>query len=548
MGAALTAGAALSLSGAALSLGVVLLPLGAPQAAPPEGPELFPVRDRDGISVRHLAVSGILPWSAWTLRPATRTELSRFLDLSEDGTVGEGGTDTATEDGTETGTAAGTAERIVTKHALGVPERARLQRELAAEPWLRWPAGAGEIRVRPYLWLDAAWVEDDGWDWGPQPRFGLEGTAHLSDRFVLHQNLFAGDVEDGRRFGDALVNHTDFLLLLESVYGMYAFDHGFVRMGRTHHAWGPGRFDNLLIASTAPAIDHFEFGLDILPIRFRSMVGVLSPASEKNIALHRVELSLHPSVQIGLTEGAVFHGSPLQPLYVVGIVPYTVVERLQGQDVFREGPLSEVRNNVIYQGDVIWSFADGGAAWVEFLLDDVATENADQPTRLGFLLGAEQAVPARHGLWRFGFEASKIYDFTYSVYYDDSNWTHQGRSLGARFGPDSENARIFCEFSPSPNYSLGLGLLAIRQGEGQLGRPWYPLSDPRSEGNPDSPASELTGTVEETTGFDLSVQAYPTASLRFGSRLRWMTVDNAENVEGARDDAWRLDAWFEWHR
>ena len=485
---------------------------GSEATVPALGPEWLTLDSPIRGDLRTLAIRGLLPLGALTVEPGLRAQIAA-------------------------------ADTI-----LGLSAR-RLERELAnSRPLVDTPIGRARLRLRPYVWFEGRWQGGNAAVWGDSPRVGVAGTLHLSPRLSLHEDLFAGDVEDGRRFGDALVNHTDFLLFLESAHLTYARDEGFVRLGRFRHAWGPGRFGNLLVAPSAQPFDQVEYGLEFGAFRFRSITGTLDPGSEKNIALHRLEWLPHPRWLLAVSEGAVFHGTPTQPLYLIGLVPYSVLERVHSQDVFRSRGTAVVRNNVLVEADLLFRWRENAALWGEMLVDDVGTESSEHPTRLGFLLGSEAELTRGGVEWNVGLEAAKIYDFVYSVYYEDSDWTHQERPLGFALGPDSESLRGFLHWRPVVDWEVGVDLILERHGEGRLGQPWYPFSDPRSEANPDSSPSELRGTVERLSAGALELSWFPSASLRTSIRMTLTRVENALNEPGVERDDAQLDLSVRWRR
>jgi len=408
--------------------------------------------------------------------------------------------------------------------------------------------GQSRLRLRPYAWFDATWRGGKVATWGDQPRVGIAGTLHLSPHLTLQQDLFAGDVPDGLQFGDALVNHTDFILFVESVGVTYARAQGFLRLGRFRNAWGPGRTSHLLLASTAQPFGQLEYGLVLGDFRFRALSGILDPTSEKNIALHRLEWSPHPRWLLSVSEGAVFHGSPAQPLYALGLVPYSILDRVAAQDVYRTGDLQAVRNNVLVQADVLVRVLDSSALWGEMLIDDVGTESSTHPTRLGFLVGAETEQDAGDGEWNLGLELAKVYNYVYSVYYEDSDWSHQARPIGFELGPDTESGWIFLHWSPAVTWEVGVDLALERRGEGRIGNPWTAESDPSSGGDSPTSPSSLSGTVERRTSGSLSLVWSPTGALRVELRGTRAEFRDLENQAGAKGDDNRIDLTARWHR
>lgn len=476
------------------------------------GPEWIPADDPLNVDVRWLVARGELPTRFSSLQPMTRIGLAEAL----------------------------------TRNAAATPSHARLRlgRELAAEigavggiapvpevpPAIDSPMAGGRLRVRAYAQFDGVWRDQRGLLWGPTPRIGVNGTLHLSDRVAIHQNLFAGDVEGGRNWGDALVAHTDFLIFVEDAYIGYETTHISARFGRSRSSWGPGA-SNLLIGRSAGPFDHFVYDLRSGPWYWRALTGVLQHNEEKNAAAHRLEWSPSPRWSIAISEGAIFQGNPAQPLYVLGIVPYAVIERVQGNDAFSGPAVGRVRNNVIYALDVTHRMRAPVLLWAALLVDDVGTETSDLPSRLGYQAGGE-FVPRYAGAeWSFGFEASKVYNYAYSVYYENSDWSHQERPLGHDEGNDFESLRLRFGYRPSAEWGMDLELEGSRHGEGRVGLPWYPGNDPRSAGNATDPAEELSGVIERRSRLQWGLQYDPSAAVSVRTELGLESLENSENRE-----------------
>ena len=529
--------------GLCLCLGgqIAAAPARATSPEPPRlGPEWISPRDPIHGSLRSLSIRGLLPLGTATIRRSLRSDIAawshplRGRDTAPNG-IGAGGV---------------SATRIEREFAeelslQGTSNGAALP--VPVTPAIDTSLGEARLRIRPYAWFEGIWRGGEAATWGDRARVGIAGVLHVTPHLTIDHDFFAGQVEDGRRFGDALVNHTDFLLMVESAGLTYARPKGFLRLGRYSHAWGPGRSTNLLVAPTSQPFDQFEWGLPLGNLRFRALVGRLDPSREKNVALHRLEWSPHPRWLLSVSEGAIFHGSTLDPLYLLGIVPYSIMDRVEAQDAFRTGDAASVRNNVLAQADLLVRFRKDSIVWAEVLIDDVGTESSDHPTRLGFLLGAETELGSR-AEWNFGVELAKVYNYVYSVYYDDSDWSHQARPLGFHPGPDAESASAFLGLRPSVNWEVGLDLAVQRRGEGRIGRPWEPLSDPDPEGSSPTSASTLSGTVERRLSGALSLTFAPSAALRVELRGTRTGIEDLANQAGVSGDDDRVDLAVRWHR
>lgn len=506
--------------------------------------------------LRTLALRGLVPLGAISQHPVLRREAAHWFApmanaRGSPGPATEPGAtdlpDSVHADTVESAPGSVSAARVARELAEELPTDAALPTAEAVTPYLDRQFGGPRLRLRPYAWFEGAWDGGEAFVWGDEPRVGVAGTLHLGPHLSLHQDVFAGRVEEARKFGDALVNHTDFVLFVENVQATYARRGGFLHVGRFRHAWGPGRFTNLLLAPSAQPFDQLEYGLDLGPFRYQALVGALASSLGKNVALHRLEWSPHPRWLLGVSEGAIYQGEVLQPVYLLGIVPYSIVDRIQAQDLFRSADPAPVRNNVLVQADVLVRAPAAVALWAEVLVDDVGTEHSDHPSRFGFLLGCERELLRGGGEWNYGVEAVKIYDYVYSVYYENSDWSHQERALGSSLGPDAESLRAFFRVRPTAEWEGSLDLVRERHGEGRLGRPWYPSDHPRAGENRGGRPSRLSGTVETASMARVGLAWAPSAGLRLGAWLALTRFEDRRNRSGADEEELSAQLSLRWH-
>ncbi|MEZ4650411.1 MAG: capsule assembly Wzi family protein [Candidatus Eisenbacteria bacterium] len=518
----------------------------------PLGPEWTEPSEPIREDLRILAAQGTVPLRAITGSDLLRSRIAGWW--AERSAGGDAGTGTGRSAGSgpggdasasnDTGIANRRVGRELAEEIQGLPG-GRISAFPALTPFIDRPLGTARLRLRPYAWFEGTWRGGNDATWGDHPRAGVRGSLHLTPNLSLNEDMFAGRVKDGQALGDALVNHTDFLLFVESIDLTWTRGDHYVRVGRFRHDWGPGRNGDLLLSGSAPPMDQVHYGLALGPFSFSSSCGPLSRTAEKNVALHRLEWSPHPRFVLGLSEGATFPGSPFDPLYLLGLVPYSVLDRMHAQDVYADDDALSVRNNVLAQIDLAARIRST-LVWAEMLIDDVGTEDSRHPSRLGFLAGAETVFES-HGLWSAGAEAAKVYDYVYSVYYEDSDWSHQGEAIGWPLGPDSESLQAFVSWQPSIEWQVRGEGIVLRHGEGRIGDPWYPPDDPRSSGN-DSGPSSLRGVVERRAGGALSLAYEPSAEIRIALRASHVAIDNAGNVDGMGADDDRLELSVRWHR
>ncbi|MEZ4655173.1 MAG: hypothetical protein R3E12_16665 [Candidatus Eisenbacteria bacterium] len=488
--------------GAVVLLGLLLLP--GRGLAVSHGPEWIPADDPIYADVRALVLEGTLPSWTWSLRPVTRMELARQLLPS-----------------------------VTANEGLRSSARTRVERELAAEltelgaagltevpPAVSIPCGESEIQLRPYAWVDGVW-EDGEVDWGPQARVGLRGTAYVSPQLTLHESFFVGDVPHGRAFADALINHTDLLLTVDEAYVGYQASGLRARIGRARQGWGPQIDGSLLLDAGSPSFDHLDVELPLGRLRFRTLTGVLQSSVEKNLAAHRLEWRTNGGWEVGLSERAIFHGSPWRALYLIGIVPTRSSNGCRDRMRRRrpKRPRSATTSSINSTSCIGRRIAGSGRP-------SCSTMWRRRPPTCprDSASCSEVRCAGREQELTVGVEAAKVYVYTYSVYYDDSDWTHQNAPLGYPLGPDVESVRLSARWQPSPVWGGEGRIHLTRRGEGRLGQAWYPADDPRASQNSNRPAYQLSGRVESRWGAAASIQYEPSAATRceLGASVDWI--------------------------
>ncbi len=498
----------------------------AERLTPPEPVSAWILADRE---IEHLVARGELPLEAWTFRPVDRGEMAAWLVATE------------SEDASPSRTRLNDLfrwEREVWLGETGDAERTALR-----------PGAAQLYRHSDRLLmagLYARWmpvVEDgDTYHWTPNSRVGFRGMYYGGTTLAIVAGLFAAEIEDARSFADPLVAGTD-LILHEEEATVSARVAGLrLRAGRDRHHWGPGVSGTLLLSSSGEPFNFLEYQIRLADrLRFVALTGATNLHQRRYVAAHRLSWSPRANLNIGLAEGARYEAGGPHLLYMLGFLPYTLIERLDFQDSSGDSTRQAQRNNVMWAVDATWAVRPGWLLYGEILADDIATESSAMPTRGGYQLGTTLA-PIWHGWdWTLGAEYTRVSNYTYSVYYQDlcrCNWEHQGYPLGYKDGPDVENVLLRCNVDPHPAWGGRLWGRRVRKGEGRIGRPWKPEESGCEPGDdPDCgpvDAWTLSGLVEKTTALGIELLYRPHPWLRTSA---WLELQRIENRDHEPSDA-----------
>src|SRR5262245_29148621 len=386
------------------------------------------------------------------------------------------------------------------------------------------------FRFIPYL--DAAFEQT------PAGRGRLADHSRLGGRFgvelgpvLLYQDLFAGRVDGGRAYADPIVQNTDFILYTEDTYITAHTSWLDLSLGRTRNGWAPGHEGSLLWSPTAPPVTNFLFEASLFDghVRGSALSGDVDAANGERIAAHRLDFEIKPTLHFGLAEAARYHSSTWEPLYVISVIPYTLVQRMLDQD-HPPDSLNSTRNNVMVGGDARWSPVRGTTLYGEVLFDDLTFKTSGTPVRMAYQAGwlGAGTLFGRRLTWRG--EYSRVYRFVYSVFYGQ-NFIHQDEAIGYPEGPDSRNLTVRGALDYNADWRLGAAAGKLDHGEGFLGEFFDPEGPPQA-------GSKFAGVVETTRFVETEAQWTPrdgvAAQLRWGYQWR----DNAGHIEGSDDEGW----------
>jgi len=359
-------------------------------------------------------------------------------------------------------------------------------------PLLRFGERAGRLDISAFARFQAEAAPERGFVLTDSTRAGLRFSWLIWPALHLFEELYVADVTGGHEFADPLIADSDVIIFQDRAYvGLHTGIADFT-FGRDRLSWGPsepGGTGGLLLSNGSRPFTQLRMEGAFFDRRLHAIVvnGALSQAEDRMIAFHRLEWQATPALRLGFAEGAAYQADFVEPLYLVGIIPYPLVGRLLERDNADRGSDDLVRNNVMWDADLRYIPRPG----VEILLDDLGTETSDTPTRLGYQLGGAWTTDVRGRVLRARGEWTRVWRYVYSVFYDQ-DFIHEGVPLGYPHGPDSRVIHLAAGIEVRPGLELGGKGQRIDHGEDGLGVAWDP-NDPAQAG---ADASAFGGVVE----------------------------------------------------
>ncbi len=389
-----------------------------------------------------------------------------------------------------------------------------------------------DFRFSVYAYGDGLLEREDRASMQEGSRLGFQAWAIFDSRLVLFEDIYAGKVREGWRYGEELFSLEDVLVFTDRFYIAARTRYFEAQAGRDRLRWGPGRTGTLLLSDSAPAYTLLYVGKTFgRSLKLSTVTAILDSEAGKYMAGHRVEIAPARWLNLGVSETAVYHASQVEPLYAVSLVPFTLVERLLHRDTGTSGPEDPVRNNVLVAADASLRPARGLAIYGELMLDDLSEETSERPTRLAYQAGTSLSRPMGQRNLNLLVELTRVWNYTYSVDYSqyfDRDHSHQGLPLGYYLGPDSRRVSVVlsCDFSTS--LEAGVAWDEVLRGQGTLENPW-------SKDLGQVEAGEMAGIVEKERTASLFARWLPRDNFTLEGSGGFQDFSNRDHLEGEEE-------------
>ncbi len=359
-------------------------------------------------------------------------------------------------------------------------------------------------------------------------------SLELWPGFAAYEELGVTRIRGQREFIDAIALHTDLeatVLRGELTGRVKAIT---AALGYDSFRWGPGRRGTLLLSDAAGPMSFLLLQGSAhggtTGVTASALNAVVSAADHHYLAAHRLEFEITPRWSLGLSEAARYSSDGIDPLYAVGLLPYTVIERIRIREASSDSLRGLERANVMASADIAFRASRGLTLYGELLVDDYATENRGMPNRIGYQMGFRSDRPLGARAVHFLGEYARVRNYTYSVYYGE-NFLHRGRPLGFPLGPDAENVYVEAAFDISRDWQLRWSGDFTNHGEGRLGVPWLPSQGAVS-------TAGLSGVVEERREVWGDARWMPRDNVDLSAGLGFRRLRNDGNVPGADRESW----------
>jgi hypothetical protein len=360
---------------------------------------------------------------------------------------------------------------------------------------------------------------------------GLHGRlAAAVGGWSAHAHLMAAHVPGAEQFADPLVEgEQDFVLHTEESYAQFISASPrwlwSAAAGRNRFAWGPGVEGSLLLSAQSAPLSALWASASLPRWRLHAatIAGTVGASAGQQWAAHRIEWEARPGLRLGVAEGVRYLADGWELLYVVGVIPYTLVQRIQGED--EPDSVATLRNNVLGEVYFSWRVLPGSRLYGELLLDDLPLKSSDAPSKIGWQLGWEGVGTVRGRRLAWGGEWTRLSRFVYTSHFG-ADWTAQDRPLGYAQGPDSRRVRAWTTWDFGSDWQARLEAAHTTRGESGLDQPFTP-------GDPEVDVFDFEGVPETTREVQGTLRFWPASGvdLSLSAGGRW--TDDAGHVAGA---------------
>ncbi|MGH7680716.1 MAG: capsule assembly Wzi family protein [Candidatus Eiseniibacteriota bacterium] len=362
---------------------------------------------------------------------------------------------------------------------------------------------------------------------------GVRASLQLWPAFGAYEDIAFTRIRSDRAFIDPAAKNTDVevAVLHTELTGRSGAVTGAV--GYDAFRWGPGHRGTLLFSEAGGPMGFLMLqGNAVGRLTATAVSGVLSDAENRMFAAHRLEFAATKNLTLGVAEAVRYSNDGIDLLYGIGLIPYSLVERINVRQASSDSVRSAVRSNVMVSTDAAFRLSPSLTLYGEFLIDDFTTEDKSMPDRFGWQAGLRSDRPMGPGMIHFLAEYAMVRNFTYSVYYGQS-FVYHDRPLGYELGPDVEDLWLEVGYDLSRDWQVRWTGDFIRKGEGQIGQAWDPSMGPVDN-------SKLSGIVEEAREVWGDLRWLPRDNVDLSVGLGYRQRENIDHQDGVDENSFLM--------
>lgn len=385
-----------------------------------------------------------------------------------------------------------------------------------------------------------------GFTYHPGRRFGAVMFFDL-DREKALDPTYVGKIYRGMAGG------------VETAVMTFNTDKVALALGRQRIFWGPQRI-NLLISETAEPLDMLSASYRTGHVAFSFLFARLDRSrpdeidslrypdrsfnDNRYLVGHRLDLTLHRTLRIGLFETVLFGGEGRPPeLYYLNPLQF-----------FHSAQLNEDENdNTIMGADFTFLPAKGIAAYGQFIVDDFQIDDQTvgdkEPNEWGVMAGIATTGRIGSAIPDIKLEYTRLTNRTYHQRDPRNRYLYRNQLIGHPLGPDADSISLAVRFWPTSYFSTEVEAAYRRKGEGSIRSSW---DEPWLLATGDYSESFPTGIVEKAKLLAVNLRGYPPISGYIRNHLflsvaaGWGEVNNYQHVGGTDQTVTWVRAGITW--
>ena len=259
----------------------------------------------------------------------------------------------------------------------------------------------------------------------------------------------------------------------ENAFIRYNKNNFILRLGRSAHWWGQSVSKSIIQSGMFPSYDYLFFQYRLTNLHFDLIHGQLGSGKtligeriKRNIAGHRLTWRLNNKILLSIGEQIIYSGKNrgIELTYLNPFVPYFFTG-LEGDE---ENYPVDNDNSIIFS-DFKILINKNFSIYGELIIDDFQIDDTGVEDAIGFKVGFDGKLKIKHNSLFYIFEWTKIAQWTYLHYGQNTSWINKSHPIGYSYGPDSECAQIKLIASSNKNIDIIVDMSYLIKGVNSIG-------------------------------------------------------------------------------